>query len=91
MLSVRQCSANRRRVAGELVGDHHLRLGPVLTVDHAVQEMFGGYLITPFLDEDVKYDAVLINGTPQPVAFAADPQRHLVEMPLVAGTCSSST
>jgi tetratricopeptide (TPR) repeat protein len=34
---------------------------------------------------------MLINGSPQPVAFAADLQRHLVQMPLVAGAYSSST
>ena len=34
---------------------------------------------------------MLIDGSPQPVAFAADLQRHLVQMPLVAGAYSSST
>src|SRR5258708_28273709 len=33
----------------------------------------------------------LIDGSPQPVAFAMDPQRHFVQIPLVAGSCSSST
>jgi hypothetical protein len=34
---------------------------------------------------------MLINGSPQPVAFAADLQRHLVQMPLVASSRSVST
>jgi hypothetical protein len=44
MLAVRQCSANRERVAGKLVGDHHPRLG-ALSVKHPMQETLGGYLI----------------------------------------------
>ena len=51
----------------------------------------GGYLIAPLLDQDVEYDAVLVNGSPQPVAFAANLQRHFVQMPLVAGSHLSST
>jgi hypothetical protein len=91
MLTVRQCSANRRRVAGELVGDHHPRLRPVLTVEHTMQETFGGYLIASVLDQDVQHDAVLVNGSPQPVASAAYLERHLVQMPLVAGSRSAPT
>ena len=91
MLAVRQCSANRGRVAGELIGDHHARPGAALTVKHTMQEALSGDLIAPLLDQDVQYDAMLINGSPQPVAFAADLQRHLVEMPLVAGSHASST
>jgi len=66
-------------------------LGAVLSVEHTMQETLGGYLIAPVLNEDVEHDAVLINGSPQPVAFAADPQRHLVQMPLIAGASASST
>jgi hypothetical protein len=91
MLTVGQCSANCWRVAGELVGDHDPRLGAVLSVKHTMQETLSGDLIAPVLNEDVQHDAVLINGSPQPMAFAADPQRHLVHMPLVAGASTSST
>ena len=56
-----------------------------------MQETLSGYLIAPVLDEDVQYDAVLIDGSPQPVAFATDLQRYLVQMPLVASSPSSST
>ena len=91
MLGVRQRPPNGWRIARELVGDHHARLGAALTVKHPMQEALGGYLIASVLDQDVQNDAVLINGSPQPVAFATDPQRHLVQMPLVASSCSSST
>src|SRR6266700_454974 len=56
-----------------------------------MQETLGGYLIAPFLDQDVQDDAVLVNGSPQPAAFAADLQGHFVQMPLVTGSRSSST
>jgi hypothetical protein len=91
MLSVRQRSANRGRVAGKLVGDHHPRLGAALSVKHTMQEPLGGYLIASVLDQDVQNHSVLINGSPQPVAFAVDLERHLIQMPLVAGSHSSST
>src|SRR5436190_1356854 len=91
MLTVRQCSANRRWVAGKLVGDHHPRLGTSLLVKHTTQETLGGNLIARLLDQDVQNDSVLVNSSPQPVTFATDLQRHLVQMPLVAGSHSAST
>jgi len=48
-------------------------------------------LIAPLLHQDVEDDAVLVNCPPQPVALAADLQRHFVQMPLIAGSYSSST
>src|SRR5580704_1964225 len=74
-----------------LVGDHHARLGALLTVQHPMQEALSGYLIASLLDQDVEYDAVLIDGSPQPVTSAADLQRNLVQTPLVASSRSSST
>jgi hypothetical protein len=91
MLSVRQHPSNGWRIARELIGDDHPRLGAALAVKHPMQKALGSHLIAPLLDQDVQYDAMLINGSPQPVAFAADLQRHLVQMPLVAGAYSSST
>ena len=35
-----------------------------------LQESFGGMLITARLDQDVERDAVLVDGSPQPVAMA---------------------
>jgi hypothetical protein len=91
MLTVRQCSANRGRVTGKLVGDHDPRLGTRLPVKHTTQEALGGYLIAPLLDQDVQNDSVLVNGSPQPVTFATDLQRNFVQVPLVARSHSSST
>ncbi len=91
MLTLRQHPSNGRRVAGKLVGDHHPWLGARLAVKHTTQEALGGYLMAPLLDQDVQNDAVLVNGSPQPVTFATDLQRHFVQMPLVASSPSSST
>src|SRR6266849_2368911 len=91
MLSVRQHPSNGWWIACELVTDHHAWLGAPLAVQHPMQEALGSNLIASLLDQDVQYDAMLINGSPQPVAFAADLQRHLVQMPLVAGAYSSSS
>src|SRR6266511_2087887 len=91
MLDVRQRPSNGWRVAGKLVSDHDARLGAALVVKHPTQETLGSYLIASLLDQDVQYDSVLIDSSPEPVAFAADLQRHLVQMPLVAGSHSSSS
>src|ERR1700730_792002 len=82
---------DRGLVASKLVSDHDPRLGARLAVKHTTQEALGGYLIAPLLDQDVQNDSVLVNGSPQPVTFATDLQRRFVQMPLVAGSHSSST
>ena len=91
MLTVRQCSANRGRVTGKLVGDHDPRLGAHLALKHTTQEALGGYLIAPLLDQDVQNDSVLVNCSPQRVTFATDLQRNFVQMPLIADSHSLST
>jgi hypothetical protein len=48
-------------------------------------------LITSSLHQDVEHDAVLIDGSPQPVLFAADLQQQFVEVPFIAASNSSST
>ena len=91
MLGVRQRPSNGWRVAGKLVGDHDAPLGAALAVKHPTQETLGSYLIASLLDKDVQYDSVLIDGSPEPVAVAADLERYFVQMPLVASSYSSST
>ena len=48
-------------------------------------------MIASVLDQDVQHDSVLVDGSPQPVPLPADLERHLVQMPLVAGSYASST
>jgi hypothetical protein len=47
-------------------------------------------LITSRLDQDVEHDAVLIDGSPQPVATTTDADRHFVEIPIVARSRSAT-
>jgi hypothetical protein len=91
MLGVRRRPSKGWRVAGKLVGNHDARLGAGLAVKYPTQETLGSYLIASLLDQDVQYDSVLIDSSPEPVAFTADLERYLVQMPLVAGSHSSST
>jgi hypothetical protein len=90
MLGVRQHLSNGWRVACELVRDHHPRLCAALAVKHSTQEALGSCLIAPLLNQDVQHDSVLIKGSPQPMALAADLQRNLVHMPFVAGAYPSA-
>ena len=90
MLSVRQHPPNRWPVACQLMGDHHARF-ITGAVNNLTQEALGCLLIAPRLDEDVQHYAILIDGSAQPVAFAADLQQDLIEMSLVARSCSSPT
>ena len=71
VIDVGQDSPHCRWVTRELVGDDDSRL-VAKTVDDPAQKPFGGMLITPRLDQDVEHDAVLIDGSPQPVAMATD-------------------
>ncbi len=59
VLRVGQHTTKRRRVTGQLVGDHYARLGP-RGGEHTLQERFGGALVTSLLNQDVGDDIVLI-------------------------------
>jgi len=72
MLRVRYHPSNGWRIARELIGDDHPRLGAALAVKHPMQETLRSHLIASLLDQDVQDDAVLIDSSPQPVAFTAD-------------------
>jgi hypothetical protein len=69
-----------------VIGTNH---GAALAVKHPMQEALSGYLIASLLDQDVQNDSALVDGSPQPVAFATDLEGNFVQMPLVAGSRSS--
>jgi len=54
-----------------------------------LEEPLGSRPVPPVLNQDVQYDAVLINGPPQIVQRAPDADEHLVEVPRIAGPRSS--
>ncbi len=69
----------RRRIAAQLIGDdlawHRVR------AQHTLEETFGGGLVAPLLQQDVEFDAVLVDCTPQQVRFATQGDEHLIEVP----------
>jgi hypothetical protein len=47
------------------------------------EEALGGIGVSPFLNKDIKHNAILIGGAPEIVLNALDSDEHLVEVPLV--------
>src|SRR4051794_6631310 len=74
----------RGGIARQLVRDHDPRR-PALALEELAEQALGRPLVPPALDEDVEHGAVLVDGPPQPVLLAGDPDLDLVQVPLVAG------
>jgi hypothetical protein len=55
------------------------------TLQQLAKEALGGLRVTPALHQNIKHVAMLINGSPEVVQFAADPHEHLIQEPLVSG------
>lgn len=47
-------------------------------------QAFGHLGVSPALNKNVEYEAILIDGAPKPVLFACDADDDLVQMPFVA-------
>src|SRR3954447_57742 len=74
----------RRRIARQLVRDHDPRR-PALLLQQLAQQPLGRFLVAPALDQHVEHGAVLVDGAPQPVLRAGNPDLDLVQVPLVTG------
>src|SRR5918911_1500001 len=74
-----------RAVTRQLVRDQNARR-PHLLLQQLAKQAPGGPLVSPTLDQDVEHDPMLVDGPPQPVLLAADPQTHFVQVPLVSRT-----
>jgi hypothetical protein len=83
MFDARQDLSLRRAIAFELVRDDHARY-----VRHPLQQLaeklLRCLLVSTALDENLQDVAILIDRPPQVVPFAADGQKHLIQVPLVA-------
>src|SRR5438105_7094665 len=79
-----------RGVALQLVGDEHTR-GSTLLLEELAEQAFGGLLVAPALDENVKNEAVLVNGTPEPMLLPGEADDNLIEVPFVATARCSPT
>src|ERR1700733_8280153 len=83
MLNIRQQASLRHAIAFKFVGDDHSR-HILQALQQTLEEPLGGFPITPLLDQNVEDDTILIDGAPQIMLNALDPDEYLVEVPLVA-------
>src|SRR5438067_9507719 len=51
--------------------DEHTR-GSTLLLEELAEQAFGGLLVAPALDENIENEAVLVDGTPEPMLLAGD-------------------
>jgi hypothetical protein len=80
----------RRGVALQLVGDEHTRCS-TLVLEELAKQAFGGLLVAPALDENIENEAVLVDGTPEPMLLPGEADDDLIEVPFVATARRSPT
>src|SRR5688500_2814972 len=83
VLHARQDLPLGRAIAFELVRDDHPR-NVLAALEQLAEECLGCVLVPPSLDQDIQYMTVLIDRPPEIMALAADRERHLVQVPLIA-------
>ncbi|CAD6562201.1 hypothetical protein LMG28727_07683 [Paraburkholderia kirstenboschensis] len=79
----------RGRVTAKLVGDDFLRYHGRAS-QYPFEEAFGSGLVAALLKQDVEFNAVLIDCTPQQPRLAAQRHLHFVEMPCAARLATGS-
>src|ERR1700681_1081047 len=77
-------------VASQLVGDEHTRRSTLL-LEELAEQAFGGLLVAPALDENIENEAVLVDGTPEPMLLRGEADDDLIEVPFVATAWRSLT
>ena len=82
VLDIRQKLALRDAVAAQLVGDEDAR-HILQTLQQPLEEALRRPGIAAGLDQNIKYDAVLIDGAPEIVQLALDPNEDFVQVPFV--------
>src|SRR5262249_18855435 len=70
----------RRAVAGELIGDHDAGW-PHLSLQQLAQQPLGRARVAAALDQNIEYDAGLVDGSPQPMLYPGDFEHDLIKMP----------
>ena len=53
-------------------------------MEQSFEESLGGFGVTACLNQDIEHDTVLIDGAPEIVRLALDPDEHRIEVPFVA-------
>ena len=54
------------------------------SLEQSFEESLGGFGVTACLNQDIEHDTVLIDGAPEIVRLALDPDEHRIEVPFVA-------
>jgi hypothetical protein len=60
------------------------RGGRICLFQQLAQQPLGRPLVAAALDQNIEHDAGLVHGSPQPVLYAGDFERDLIQMPFVA-------
>src|SRR6266436_1486453 len=79
-----------RGVAFQLVGDEHTR-GSTLLLEELAEQALGGLLVASAPDENIENEAVLVDGTPEPMFLPGDADDDLIKVPFVATARRSLT
>jgi len=72
-----------RGVALQLVGDEHTR-GSTVLLEELSEQALGGLLVAPALNQDIENEAMLVDGTSEPMLFPGDADDDLIQVPFVA-------
>src|SRR6266851_6441821 len=75
VLHVGKDLAFRSAVASQLVRHNHPR-HILQTLQQPLEEALGSFGVTPFLNEDIEHNAVLIHGAPKIVLHPLDPDEY---------------
>ena len=87
MLDLGKDVAERSSIAAKLVSDNDCRLVPE-TSQQPLEELLRRFLVTSVRDEDVKFDTILINRTPQVLLLTFYLKEDLIEVPDASGLWS---
>ena len=80
MLGTQADLLERSRVRAQLVGRHPGRREAVLP-EQLADELSGGGLVPPALDQDLQHLALIVNRPPQVHLLAGNANDHFVQMP----------
>lgn len=78
-------------VAAQLVRYDHPRTTATVGLQQLAEESHGCETVSLWLDQNIDHNTFLIHGPPQIMPHTINVQKHLIEMPLVAGPVTSSS
>jgi hypothetical protein len=61
------------------------------TLQQSLEEPLCSVGIAPRLDKDIQHNAILIDGAPKIMLHTQDPDEHLIEVPLISGSWSTTS